>query len=105
MHPIAAVQTEYSLWSRDVEREVLPTVRELGIGFVAYSPLGRGFLTGQVKGPENLAAKDGREMMPRFQGEHLAHNLEFDPQSRSPRRRTTRDAGPARPRLGHVARQ
>ena len=77
VHPITAVQTEYSLWSRDVEREVLPTVRELGIGFVAYSPLGRGFLTGQVKGPENLAANDARKMMPRFQGENLAHNLEL----------------------------
>lgn len=75
VHPIAAVQTEYSLWSRDVEREVLPTVRELGIGFVAYSPLGRGFLTGQVKKPEDLAAKDARKMMPRFQGDNLAHNL------------------------------
>lgn len=75
VHPIAAVQTEYSLWSRDVEREVLPTVRELGIGFTAYSPLGRGFLTGQVKKPEDLAAKDARKMMPRFQGDNLAHNL------------------------------
>jgi aryl-alcohol dehydrogenase-like predicted oxidoreductase len=77
VHPIVAVQTEYSLWSRDVEREILPTTRALGIAFVAYSPLGRGFLTGQVKGPDNLAEKDGRKMMPRFQGEHLAHNLEL----------------------------
>ncbi len=74
-HPITVVQTEYSLWSRDVERDVLPTVRELGIGFVAYSPLGRGFLTGRVKRPEDLAEKDGRKMMPRFQGDNLAHNL------------------------------
>jgi aryl-alcohol dehydrogenase-like predicted oxidoreductase len=75
VHPIAAVQTEYSLWSRDVERDVLPTLRELGIGFVAYSPLGLGFLTGQVKRPEDLAVKDARKIMPRFQGDNLAHNL------------------------------
>jgi aryl-alcohol dehydrogenase-like predicted oxidoreductase len=76
VHPIAAVQTEYSLWTRDVENDILPTVRELGIGFVAYSPLGRGFLTGQVKGETDLAAKDVRRQMPRFQGDNLAHNLE-----------------------------
>lgn len=77
VHPIVAVQSEYSLWSRDVEADVLPTLRELGIGFVAYSPLGRGFLTGSVKGPDNLAAKDARRMMPRFQGDNLAHNLDL----------------------------
>jgi aryl-alcohol dehydrogenase-like predicted oxidoreductase len=77
VHPIVAVQTEYSLWSREVETDVLPTLRELGIGFVAYSPLGRGFLTGQVKGPGSLAANDARKMMPRFQGDNLAHNLEL----------------------------
>jgi aryl-alcohol dehydrogenase-like predicted oxidoreductase len=77
VHPISAVQTEYSLWSRDVEKDVLPTVRQLGIGFVAYSPLGRGFLTGQVKKPDELAANDARRMMPRFQGDNLAHNLEL----------------------------
>jgi aryl-alcohol dehydrogenase-like predicted oxidoreductase len=77
VYPIAAVQSEYSLWSRDVEIEVLPTLRELGIGFVAYSPLGRGFLTGSVRGPDSLAANDARKMMPRFQGDNLAHNLEL----------------------------
>ena len=75
VHPIAAVQTEYSLWSRDIEREILPTVRELGIGFVAYSPLGRGFLTGEVRKTDDLAGNDARRMMPRFQGDNLAHNL------------------------------
>lgn len=77
VHPIAAVQTEYSLWTRDVEQDILPAVRELGIGFVAYSPLGRGFLTGAVKGETDLAAKDVRRTMPRFSGDNLAHNLEL----------------------------
>ena len=72
VHPIAALQTEYSLWSRDVEDEVLPTVRELGIGFVAYSPLGRGFLTGQFKTHRRPAADDYRRNAPRFQGENFA---------------------------------
>lgn len=74
-HPLSAVQSEYSLWSRDVEAEVLPACRELGIGFVAYSPLGRGFLTGAIGGEGDLAAKDRRRDMPRFQGENLPHNL------------------------------
>src|SRR5436305_2800613 len=74
-HPISAVQIEYSLWTRDVEAEILPLCEELGIGFVAYSPLGRGFLTGTVTGPEALAERDARRNMPRFQGENLAHNL------------------------------
>ena len=74
-HPIAALQTEYSLWSRDPEAEILPTVRELGIGFVAYSPLGRGFLTGQIKKVEDLAEDDYRRNNPRFQGENFQRNL------------------------------
>jgi aryl-alcohol dehydrogenase-like predicted oxidoreductase len=76
VHPIAALQTEYSLWSRDIEQELLPTVRELGIGFVAYSPLGRGFLTGQFKSFEDLPAGDWRRNMPRFQGENFLKNLD-----------------------------
>ena len=75
VHPISAVQTEYSLWTRDPEEEVLPTLRELGIGFVAYSPLGRGFLTGGIKRPEDLAADDTRRVSPRFQAENFARNL------------------------------
>jgi aryl-alcohol dehydrogenase-like predicted oxidoreductase len=77
VHPIAALQTEYSLWTRDVEAEILPTVRELGIGFVAYSPLGRGFLTGSFGSPEDLAPDDWRRMNPRFQGENFAKNREL----------------------------
>ena len=76
-HPITALQTEYSLWSRDVEEEILPTVRELGIGFVAYSPLGRGFLTGQIKRPEDIADGDWRKNHPRFQGENFQKNLDL----------------------------
>jgi len=75
VHPIAAVQTEYSLWSRDPEDEVLATCRELGIGFVAYSPLGRGFLTGRIRRFEDLDADDYRRHSPRFQGENFARNL------------------------------
>ncbi len=74
-HPITALQSEYSLWSRDVEEEVLPTVRELGIGFVAYSPLGRGFLTGEIRSPEDFAEGDTRRSHPRFQGENFQRNL------------------------------
>ncbi len=77
VHPISALQTEYSLWSRDPEEEILPTMRELGIGFVAYSPLGRGFLTGRFKNPEDLPADDYRRHHPRFQGENFARNLEL----------------------------
>ena len=76
IHPIAALQTEYSLWTRDVEAEILPTFRELGIGFVAYSPLGRGFLTGALKKPEDLSAGDRRLAFPRFQGENFQKNVE-----------------------------
>jgi aryl-alcohol dehydrogenase-like predicted oxidoreductase len=77
VHPIAALQTEYSLWSRDVEREILPTCRALGIGFVAYSPLGRGFLTGAIASPASLAPGDRRRHMPRFQDANFAHNADL----------------------------
>jgi aryl-alcohol dehydrogenase-like predicted oxidoreductase len=77
VYPITALQTEYSLWTRDPEGEVLDTVRELGIGFVAYSPLGRGFLTGAIKTIEDLAADDYRRGSPRFQGENFQKNLEL----------------------------
>jgi aryl-alcohol dehydrogenase-like predicted oxidoreductase len=77
VHPIAALQTEYSLWSRDPEREILATCRELGIGFVAYSPLGRGFLTGQFRKFEDLPADDYRRNSPRFQGENFQKNLDL----------------------------
>ena len=75
VHPLSAVQIEYSLWSREVEGEILPLCRRLGIGFVAYSPLGRGFLTGGVASADDLAASDARRRMPRFSGENLRHNL------------------------------
>ena len=77
VHPIAALQSEYSLWSRDPEDEILATCRELGIGFVAYSPLGRGFLTGQITRFEDLADDDYRRFSPRFQGENFAKNLDL----------------------------
>jgi aryl-alcohol dehydrogenase-like predicted oxidoreductase len=77
VHPISALQTEYSLWSREPEAEILPTVRELGIGFVAYSPLGRGFLTGQFKSIDDLPPDDYRRNAPRFQGENFARNLDL----------------------------
>ena len=77
VHPITALQTEYSLWSRDAEDDVLPTVRELGIGFVAYSPLGRGFLTGQITSFDDLAPDDFRRHNPRFQGENFTRNLDL----------------------------
>jgi len=76
-HPISALQTEYSLWSRDPEAEILPTLRKLGIGFVPYSPLGRGFLTGQFKTPDDLPADDYRRNSPRFQGEAFTRNLDL----------------------------
>jgi aryl-alcohol dehydrogenase-like predicted oxidoreductase len=74
VHPISALQTEYSLWTRDVESEILPLCRELGIGFVPYSPLGRGFLTGNIKKPEDLPEDDWRRNSPRFQGENFERN-------------------------------
>jgi len=75
VHPITAVQTEYSLWTRDPEAEILPTCRELGIGFVPYSPLGRGFLSGRFRSPDELDENDFRRFGPRFQGENLEANL------------------------------
>lgn len=75
VHPITALQIEYSLWTRDIEAEILPTIRELGIGLVAYAPLSRGFLSGELKHPEDL--KDNRRLMPRFQGENFYKNLEL----------------------------
>jgi aryl-alcohol dehydrogenase-like predicted oxidoreductase len=77
VHPISALQTEYSLWSRDPEEEILPTCRELGIGFVPYSPLGRGFLTGAIKSPDDLDEDDYRRFSPRFQGENFQRNLDL----------------------------
>jgi aryl-alcohol dehydrogenase-like predicted oxidoreductase len=77
VHPITALQSEYSLWSRDVEDEILPTCRELGIGFVAYSPLGRGFLTGRFRTFEELPADDYRRNQPRFQGANFQKNLDL----------------------------
>src|SRR5262249_45300059 len=75
VHPITALQSEYSLWTRDPEKEILPTCRKLGIGFVAYSPLGRGFLTGRFKKPEDFDEGDYRRNSPRFQGENFEKNL------------------------------
>lgn len=75
MHPITALQIEYSLWTRDIEAEVLPTIRELGIGLVAYAPLSRGFLSGELKNPDDI--KDNRIHMPRYQGENFYKNLEL----------------------------
>lgn len=77
VHPIAALQTEYSLWTRDPETEILPACRELGIGFVAYSPLGRGFLSGAIRSLQTLARDDWRRTNPRFQGDNLRRNLEL----------------------------
>ena len=76
VHPLTALQSEYSLWSREPEDEALPLLRELGIGFVAYSPLGRGFLTGQLKSPDDFALDDYRRNSPRFQGDNFSKNLE-----------------------------
>ena len=75
VHPITALQSEYSLWTRDQEEQVLPVLRELGIGFVAYSPLGRGFLTGNIRSADQLDATDSRAGNPRFSGENFQHNL------------------------------
>jgi aryl-alcohol dehydrogenase-like predicted oxidoreductase len=77
VHPISALQTEYSLWTRDVEAEVLPACRELGIGFVPYSPLGRGFLTGRIQSIQDLEPSDYRRDSPRFEQKNLAHNLDI----------------------------
>jgi aryl-alcohol dehydrogenase-like predicted oxidoreductase len=83
VHTISALQSEYSLWSRDVEDEILPTCRELNIGFVPWSPLGRGFLTGEIKTFEDLAANDWRRMSPRFQGDNFQRNLDLVAQVRA----------------------
>jgi len=77
VHPIVALETEYSLWTRDVEREILPACRELGIGYMAYSPLGRGFLTGAIKSLDALIAKDRRRDHPRFNPENLKRNVDL----------------------------
>ena len=78
VHPISALQTEYSIWTRDVEKDILDTCRELGVGFVAYSPLGRGFLTGKIKSTDDLEDSDYRKKgMPRFEGDNLKKNLEI----------------------------
>jgi aryl-alcohol dehydrogenase-like predicted oxidoreductase len=77
VHPITALQSEYSLWTRDVEAEILPTAQELGIALVAYSPVGRGFLTGKIESAEQLADNDFRRFNPRFQGDNLDHNLKL----------------------------
>jgi aryl-alcohol dehydrogenase-like predicted oxidoreductase len=77
VHPVTAVQTEYSLWTQDPEDEILPTVKELGIGFVPYSPLGRGFLTGRFRTPDDLPPGDFRRTSPRFQGENFKKNIEL----------------------------
>jgi aryl-alcohol dehydrogenase-like predicted oxidoreductase len=77
IHPITAVQTEYSLWTRDPEPEIFPVCRRLSIGFVPYSPLGRGFLTGAISSPDDFEADDARRHQPRFQGENFARNLEL----------------------------
>jgi aryl-alcohol dehydrogenase-like predicted oxidoreductase len=77
VHPISVLQTEYSLWTRDVEERILPSTRELGIGFVAYSPLGRGFLSGRFRSPEDIPEDDFRRNQPRFQGENFERNVEI----------------------------
>jgi aryl-alcohol dehydrogenase-like predicted oxidoreductase len=76
-HPITALQTEYSLWSRDVEEKILPVCKDLGISFIAYSPLGRGFLTGKYQSPDDFDADDYRQFSPRFQGENFQKNLDL----------------------------
>jgi aryl-alcohol dehydrogenase-like predicted oxidoreductase len=77
VHPISALQTEYSLWTRDLEQQMIPLLRELGIGLVPYCPLGRGFLTGSIQAPDDMGAKDRRHEHPRFQGDNFTHNLEL----------------------------
>ena len=77
VHPIAALQSEWSLWSRDIEADVVPTARQLGIGIVAYSPLGRGFLTGQITSPDDFAEGDFRKFLPRFSGKNFSRNIEL----------------------------
>ena len=100
VHPIAAVQSEYSLWTRDIEAEVLPTLRELGIALVAYSPLGRGFLAGRFTSTIDLDASDWRRSGPRFSAENIDANLVAGAPRRGARARPRRHAGAARARLG-----
>ncbi len=100
VHPITALQTEYSLWSRDPEDELLATCRELGIAFVAYSPLGRGFLAGAIRRPEDLADDDWRRYSPRFQGENFQKNLDLVEEGRGAGAAEGRHSGPVGARLG-----
>ncbi|MFW5951972.1 MAG: aldo/keto reductase [Gemmatimonadota bacterium] len=102
-HPITALQTEYSLWTRFPEAEILPTVRELGIGFVPYSPLGRGFLSGEIRSPEDLDPDDWRRDNPRFQGENFRRNLELVDRVRA--LAADRDIPPARLALAWLLHQ
>jgi aryl-alcohol dehydrogenase-like predicted oxidoreductase len=103
VHPITALQSEYSLWTRDPEGEILSTVRELGIGFVAYSPLGRGFLTGTIRSPDELAPDDFRRSMPRFQGDNFRRNQALGERIRA--LATEKRVTPAQLALGWVLRQ
>ena len=104
VHPITALQTEYSLWERSVEEEILPTVRELGIGFVAYSPLGRGFLTGRIEKPEDLAEDDARrQRFPRFERDNFDANMELVEKARE--LAAEKDATPGQIALAWVAAQ
>ena len=106
VHPITALQTEYSLWTRDPEDGILQTCRELGIGFVAYSPLGRGFLTGEIRKPEDLSTPDDfRRFSPRFQGDNFTKNLALVGHIEQLARAKGRDARPARARVGALARR
>ena len=100
VHPITAVQTELSLWTRDVQREVLPTLRELGIGLVAYSPLGRGFLTGKIRSVDDLDETDGRDATRASPEEALAANLALVELVEAGRCRATSDRGPGRAGVG-----
>ena len=105
VHPITALQTEYSLWSRDPEKELLATCRELGITFVAYSPLGRGFLTGKVKNIAELPENDWRRAAPRFQGDNLQRNLQLRCANRGNGQRQGMFAGTARVSMGTCQRR
>ena len=99
VHPISAVQSEWSLWTRDPEAVVLPTLRELGIGFVPFSPLGRGFLTGQLKSPDDFEPDDMRRGLPRFSGENFQRNLDLVDKVQELAAGEGCHAGPARARL------
>ena len=105
VHPISALQTEYSLWTRDPEDELLALTEELGITFVAYSPLGRGFLTGKLKSPDDLAPDDWRRLNPRFQGDNFRKNLELVEELEDDGASEGRDGGAARPRVAPDSRR